>query len=271
MLYLFWPLLALLGATLQPMAGINALAADKEELPHLIQTTTLEEDYKAAVSLELAMTPLAKEDDLQQAYANVLCSCVRIQVEGHYGSGSIYKMLEKEMIIVTNRHVLQYWNEDSYVTFFDGRVSGGSLLGISKEEDLGFISVPTDRFSYEELLSYRNVRMRRSVEGDNKKEEIPVNGSRLFLVDLASEWNTPVMKEGEIISPLIYLEDFHTEMLYAKGDAVPGMSGCGVFDGYGNYLGMLTGGTMQGEIAAVPAETINRKYTNADTLRESSY
>ena len=59
-----------------------------------------------------------------------------------------------------------------------------------------------------------------------------------------------------MIEPLIYLEDFQREMLYGKGEVLPGMSGSGVFDGYGHYLGMLTGGTLQGEIAAVPAKTI---------------
>ena len=51
-------------------------------------------------------------------------------------------------------------------------------------------------------------------------------------------------------------------MLYAKGETIPGMSGGGVFDAYGNYLGMLTGATLQNELAAVPAETITKEYEN---------
>ncbi len=50
------------------------------------------------------------------------------------------------------------------------------------------------------------------------------------------------------------------EMLYGKGNAVPGMSGSGVFDRYGNYVGMITGGTLQGEIAAVPVEVIEEEF-----------
>lgn len=237
------------------MEGVNVLAAEGEKLPPLIQTTTLEGDYKAAVSLELALTPFAREEDLEQAFENVLCSCVRIQVEGHYGSGSIYKMLENEIIIVTNRHVLQYWNEDSYVTFFNGRASGGTLEGISEEADLGFISVSIDDFTYEELLAFRNIRM-----CTNREDGEAARDSRIFSIDMASKWNAPVMMEGEILSPRIYLEDFQTEMLYAEGNAVPGMSGGGIFDGHGNYLGMLTGGTLQGELAAVPGEIIVQEY-----------
>ncbi len=62
--------------------------------------------------------------------SEVLGSCVRIQAEGHHGSGSIYRLLEDEIIIVTNWHVLQYWNEDSYVTFFNGAGGSGKVMDI---------------------------------------------------------------------------------------------------------------------------------------------
>lgn len=243
----------------------TAKAVKEEEirLPALIQTTTLESDYKALTSLGLAFTSLSPQGDPAQAYENILRSCVRIQVEGHYGSGSIYKMLENEIIIVTNRHVLQYWNEDSYVTFFDGAVTGGVLLGVSKEADLGFISIPVADFSYQELLDYRNVRIAVDLFSDqwNIADTKAISeGSRVFFVDMASDWRTPVKKEGEVTDPLLYLDDFQMEMLYGTGDVVPGMSGCGVFDDFGYYVGMLTGGTLQGEIAAVPVEVIAKEY-----------
>lgn len=86
-------------------------------LPPLIQATTLESDYRTMARLGLAATSCSEQGDLRQAYENVLCSCVRIQIGEHYGSGSIYRMLEDEIIIVTNRHVLQYWSKDCFVTF----------------------------------------------------------------------------------------------------------------------------------------------------------
>lgn len=242
---------------------VKAEQGEEVQLPALIQTTTLESDYKAMTSLGLAFIPLSLQGDSQQAYENTLCSCVRIQVEGHYGSGSIYKMLENEIIIVTNRHVLQYWNEDSYVTFFNGAVSGGILLGVSDEADLGFVSIPTANFSYEELLKYRNVRIPVEIsinQHRNTDAEVIPEGGKIFFTDMASDWRTPVKVEGEVIHPMLYLEDFQMEMLYGTGNVVPGMSGCGVFDDFGYYVGMLTGGTLQGEIAAVPVEVVEREY-----------
>ncbi|MBD5546589.1 MAG: trypsin-like peptidase domain-containing protein [Lachnospiraceae bacterium] len=256
------------GSVLGGMEGSNVMAAGEGEMRHLIQVTSLEEDYRGAAKLGLLVTRKTVGGEVQEAFENVLCSCVRIKVEGHYGSGSIYKMLEDDIIIVTNRHVLQYWNEDSYVTFFNGRAAGGALLGVSEEADLGFIRIPTKGFTYEELLAFRNIRIPQIPENETVSEKVPAEGSKLFLVDIASKWNTPVMMEGQLISPLIYLEDFQTEMLYAKGEAIPGMSGGGIFDAYGNYLGMLTGATLQNELAAVPAETITKEYENIISNKE---
>ena len=236
---------------------------DIMQLPPLIQATTLEGDYKAMADLGLAFTSLSSQEDPGQAYENILCSCVRVQVDGHYGSGSIFRLLENEMIIVTNRHVLQYWNEDSYVTFFNGAVVGGTPIGVSKEADVGFVSIPVASFTYEELLGYRNVRV--PVKAVTGKEadtciEVLSEGSGIFFVDMATDWTDPMRIDGSVIAPLIYLEDFQTEMFYGKGEAIPGMSGCGVFDDYGNYVGMMTGGTLQGEIAAVPVQVIIVEY-----------
>lgn len=242
---------------------VEEIAGGIVSLPTLIQATTLEGDYRAMARLGLAVTSYAEQGDFRQAYENVLCSCVRIQVGEHYGSGSIYRMLEDEIMIVTNRHLLQYWNNDCFVTFFNGAVMEGTLMGVSDETDSGFISIKASAFTYQELLAFKNVRVPVKVlldSGHKEKTESISGGDKIFFVDIASDWRNPVCIEGEVIAPMMFLEDFQMEMLYGKGEAVPGMSGSGVFDRYGNYLGMVTGGTLQGEIAAVPAELIEREW-----------
>ena len=49
-------------------------------------------------------------------------------------------------------------------------------------------------------------------------------------------------------------------MLYGHGYARTGMSGGGIFDGYGNLIGMITGGTLRNEIAGVPLNDIVEAY-----------
>ncbi len=248
-----------------PTSAGNSYGKENKNLPTLIQATTLEEDYKALAKLELAVTPLLLEEDLERAFENVLCSCVRIQTREHYGSGSIYKMRENEIIIVTNRHVLEDFDDDSCVTFFNGAVGFGELLGTSDEADVGFISISTASFPWEELLAFRNVRLldtereggaQKGMQQENRADE----SIRFFCPDMANYFETPVMKCGELSPQAVYLEDFGMEMLYGRGSAAPGMSGSGVFDGRGNYLGMLTGATGAGEIAAVPLEVVRREY-----------
>ncbi len=229
------------------------------KLPPLIQTTTLEEDYRAITGLGLAFTPLSPEEDLEQTFGNILCSCVRLQANGHYGSGSIYRVEADAIVIVSNRHLLEYWDEDSFVTFPGGAAQDGEVIGLSEEADVGFLSVSIDDFSWEELLALKNVRPLKESSG-RPRAETPGRG--LLLVDMASDPYHPAMKQGAVISAHTYLEDFGMEMLYGTGEALPGMSGSGVFDGYGNYLGMLTGATVGGEIAAVPADVIDREYSS---------
>lgn len=228
--------------------------AKEPDMGRLIQSTTFEEDYQALVHLGLTGTPLLEEEDQAAAFANVLGSCVRIQGGGHYGSGNIYALTEDEIIIVTNRHVLDYFDGEGFVTFFNGRTADGRILGLGEEADVGFISVPAGLFPFEELLSLKSVRMR-----DGGCETLNASGS-FFIVDAASSPDSPVLCEGRILDERRYLADYGREMLYGGCRAVPGMSGSGIFDFYGNYIGILSGGTLQGEIAGVPADEIGRIY-----------
>ena len=182
---------------------------------------------------------------------DVLGSCVRIQAKEHYGSGSILAMDENKITIVTNRHVLQYWDEDSYVTFFNGTVREGRVAGISGHADVGFLQISAAEFDPGELEGIRAV-------------EIPDTGLNrgdwFFMGDLATDiWN-PVFYKGQVLDPSKYLEEFGMEMVYGDSAFKEGMSGCGVFDVEGKYVGMLTGGTDQNEIAAVPACVVSALY-----------
>ncbi|MDE7250562.1 MAG: serine protease [Lachnospiraceae bacterium] len=187
-----------------------------------------------------------REDAFQ--LSEVLGSCVRIQAEGHHGSGSIYQLLDDEIIIVTNWHVLQYWNnEDSYVTFFNGAVGSGKVIAASEQNDIGLLSIKTAFFATEELEGLHAI---------SESDRILTRGDALYMVDIASDVWQPEVYEGQVLEPLRYLDEFGMEMLYGESLFKPGMSGCGVFDREGSYVGMLTAGTDQNEIAAVPLDII---------------
>lgn len=199
-----------------------------------------------------------KEMDMDEEFSleSVLGSCVRVQANGHHGSGVIFMMTEEEMIIATNRHVLQYWNEDSYITFSNGAVGNGRAVTLSENADVGFISIYTAFLTEEERKDLRAI---------EPAEAPPAAGTKIYMIDMASDvWN-PVLYEGEVLENRKYLEDFGTEMLYGESASKPGMSGTGVFDVKGHFLGMLTGGTDANEIAAVPTAVLEEEYKNQFT------
>lgn len=193
-----------------------------------------------------------EEEEDTFCLSGVLGSCVRIQGKGHHGSGSIYRLLEGEIIIVTNYHVLQYWDEDSYVTFFNGAVGNGNIVTVSEKEDVGFLRVQTAFLSDEELEGLHAV---------NESGSSLARGDVLYMVDIASDVWQPEVYEGQVLEPCKYLEEFETRMLYGESLFKPGMSGGGVFDKGGNYVGMLTAGTDQNEIAAVPQNTVKEIFS----------
>ena len=58
----------------------------------------------------------------------------------------------------------------------------------------------------------------------------------------------------------IYVEDFGCHMMIGKADAVPGMSGGGVFDQTGTFLGIICGMDQEGNVAILPASVIASEY-----------
>ncbi len=61
---------------------------------------------------------------------------------------------------------------------------------------------------------------------------------------------------GEILDNWIYMEDYGQYMIWADVEIRPGMSGGGLFDGEGFFLGILSGGSEDGQLAAVPLSLI---------------
>ncbi len=59
-----------------------------------------------------------------------------------------------------------------------------------------------------------------------------------------------------VTEPWIYMEDFGQNMMLGKGSAHSGMSGGGVYDGQGHFIGLLCGGNEEGDLAILPLNII---------------
>ncbi len=237
------------------------LSVQAQGLGALIQTTTFQTDFEGLVYFNLLENKVLEAEDSIQASETVRDTFVRINMSGYYGSGNVFDITEDEIIVISNRHVLQHWGEDSYVTFMDGRVAEGKLLYLSEEKDVGFLSIATGQFTYEELLGMRSVR--KNLDFYEKLNE----GESFFVLNITSDIYRPEMHQGTIVDKNCYIADFETYMIYTKSFGEPGMSGSGMFNGRGAYLGMVTAGTSENELVGIRLPDILEEYQKAQKNR----
>lgn len=243
-----------------PMPPLEVQAAPQDQgnlPPHLIQTVTQQDIYEGMIALGMLQCPVLKKPDCEKAFENVKSCVVRINMGNAYGSGVLWEMTADRVIVATNRHVLDYWQEtDSFLYFQQGYYMDADILGVSEQYDVGFLSVDTGQFTYDELETLRSAAADADVYGQLEQ------GDAMFCVGAG-----PGPEVGELLFHTAVLEDraryiadFGTDMLYGRGFARTGMSGGGIFDAYGHLIGMVTGGTLQNEVAGMPLPVIEEAY-----------
>lgn len=245
------------GLLLMIMQPLFVLAKDAQT-PHLIQTVTEKDIYESMLALGFLECSVLETDDCGAAYENVKKCVVQIRMEKGYGSGVIWDMTPKKIIIVTNKHVLEYWeNGVSHVQFPQGNFIQAELLGVSEEYDIGFLAVSNSEFDYQELEQIRYVHY------DAQHYQTLQSGDEMFSAgaeDAFSAQTTADFFQGSIADTWRYIEEFEEYMLYGYGYAREGMSGGGSFDARGNFIGIISGATMNGETASVPLPLIIEAY-----------
>lgn len=237
------------------MLTVPPADARAQERPHLIQTVSDEEIYEGMLALELMRTPVLETEDCEKAYENVKTCVVRIQMGNAHGSGIIWKMTPEKVVIVTNSHVLEYWDAaESYVYFPQGYYMDAQTAGVAERFDVGFLTIDNGQFTYDELMRLQCARI------DEEVYDLLVRESTIFCVDSGSETKESSFYEIVVENPRVYIDYFNEYMLYGHGFVKPGMSGGGAFDGRGYLVGMTTGGTQNNDAAFVPLTDIIQAY-----------
>lgn len=184
-------------------------------------------------------------DMLQKSASGAM---VQITSGARLGSGIILSMDEKWIVIATAAHVLDV-AEETDVLFADGLRIKGDKSWTANGVDLGFVCVAADRILEEGLDQYCYAAVdREAYEGLRCGDGLIVMGS---IDGVAAN-----AYEGKIQEPWIYVEDFAQYMLTGKVYVKDGMSGGGVFDQQGHFIGILSGTNETDEIAAVPLNVI---------------
>lgn len=248
-------ILLLICCFLWPFLPVRAKEEEPCIPPHLIQTVSEQDIYEGMVGLGMLSCDVLDVEDCAAAYGNVKDCIVRIGMGNAYGSGVIWELRPDSVIIATNAHVLAYWKElESYVYFSQGYFTDAAVLGISGKYDVGFLEVSNDRFTYGQLERLRYVRAEEAVC------EALEEGGGIFVAGAGEETDSIEFYEGTIVDQHRYIEFFEEPMLYGYGFAKEGMSGGGIFDARGYFIGMLAGGTRFNEIAGVPYGDIKEAY-----------
>lgn len=236
-------------------SGGQVWAKEPSLPPHLIQTVSGQDIYEGSLALGMLTCPVLEDADAAAAYENVKNSVVRLDMGTAYGSGVILYLTADAVIIATNRHVLEYWDETSGVVWFpQGCFVDAAALGSASESDVGFLRVDNGELGVDTLMTLRSVCMEEASAEDGDAQ---IEG---FCVGADREKEEPVFHEALLEKEERYIALFQEDMLYGHGFAREGMSGGGIFDCHGRLLGLLAGGTHQNEIAGVPTDRVIAAY-----------
>lgn len=231
--------------------------------PHLIQTVTDKDIYEGMLALGYLITPVTERSDCAAAYENVKNCIVRVQMGDAHGSGIVWEISEDGIVIATNRHVLDYWQDQTgFVHFPQGYDVDAALLGVSGQYDVGFLKVDAGQFEYRELQTLCYART------DEDVFRRLVRGEPVFLPDIGGPGEDGRWYEGTLEEPRMFIEDFNADMVYCHAKAVRGMSGSGIFDARGYLIAMTTGGTEQNEAAGIPLPDLMAAYAEVEEETE---
>ncbi len=238
--------------------------------------------------LILGLTACGSEEKLFQTYGLLQCeesenenlagmlkeqACgvmVRISAGNLVGSGVIFHMDQKEMVILTAAHVLeevagQERSEENAESVLEITLVDGTILSdkknkskdkdnawsvtLSQTSDLGIITVPMEEIS-EDVFAHC-----RYVPTDKEAFDALTAGDIILVMGCAEEVAGNAY-EGTLTDPWIYIEDYGQYMMLGRTYSESGMSGGGVFDRYGRFVGILSGADERGNLAIVPLSLI---------------
>lgn len=207
------------------------------------------------------------EESLRAAATLIRPSCVQVRVGREVGSGSITAITSDYIEILTAAHVVKGMDGDDagekkFVIFYNGVVAVPEYAGISDDRDLAVLMVPTKAIEPYDLINLREVTFFEDADDDLSEKDSVVFSLKSGDVvdpDINQKYHihgtgTDIAESyvyGTVMKKDVLVTDFGYNMLYVKCDAEHGMSGAGVFDMKGRYVGLLAGGSDNKEMVAV--------------------
>ena len=210
--------------------------------------------YSIVIVLLAVFLVLTVSIQQRRRYESASKAMVYITNEGYGGNGSVYKITDTELVLVTTYHLLQ--DSDEVMVYFPyPAIVEGTVIGVNKEHDVGFVRISTEDVTKEMLEDISAVHYDEKTVGEL---EIDDAMEYRFL-----EWNggnvSAVTHKGKIGHTNWYIDDFDDYFIYNYCEVEPGMSGCAAVAEDGSYIGMMIGG-VDNESGALSAKTIVEIY-----------
>lgn len=187
---------------------------------------------------------------------------VQLQAGDVLGSGVIYELSEDGAVILTAAHVVEKADPAVLVTFCDGYTAESGSFVCSDLADLAVVKVCLEGISEENKTNYFCA----------KTDKESFDALRAGDGCIAMGCGTAVASkayQGTIIDNWIYMEDYGQFMIWVQSEGESGMSGGGLFDLQGHFLGILSGKSSDGELAAVPLSLILTELDNFHGMVEN--
>lgn len=232
-----------------PPIQVNAseIGRTEGEERSLIQSINEQNELEGMLELGLFKIKPLQVENIEKALELVEPTIVGVNVSEYAGSGTIISIEKERVIIASSKHLLMY-GSDAEVTFFNNIKVKGEILNLSEQYDIGFIEVSMPDIPYPLKRDIRAAHL--SQEAADKV----TYGTEMFLLGSA-DGVAENRSFGTVVDPWEYFEEFQSYMLHNYCYGKKGMSGCGTFDAYGNYIGMLTGG-LEEHTASLPLAII---------------
>ncbi len=188
-----------------------------------------------------------------EEFAISLMPCaVMVNAGEAQGSGVILDISNEMVTIVTAGHLMNGYNQ-GIITFNTGQAGFADVKYCSDKPDICIMTFSTDYIDSSLLKELDYAKNSESnYEKLNSEDKVMILGSATGVGSNATK--------GTVADKEFYVDDFDATMLYLYADVYEGMSGCGVYDEEGFLLGIIVGGTDNGEAVAVPLSQIYEKW-----------
>lgn len=203
-----------------------------------------------------------EESPAEQLRKNGAGMMVQLQAGDVLGSGVIYELREDAAVILTAAHVVEKADSAVLVTFCDGYTAESGSFACSDLADLAVVKVCLEDISEENKTNYFSAKTdKESFDALRAGDGCIAMGCRTAVASEAYQ--------GTILDNWIYMEDYGQHMIWVQSEGVAGMSGGGLFDLQGHFLGILSGESGDGELAAVPLSLILTELDNFHGMVEN--